>query len=262
MEYACTGCDATMTEPIEADPDAHVWDEGVILCEATETEDGVIEYTCTLCGAKRTALYPYTPKPTVAVSIGSEKVKRNESVTVSVLLRNNPGISALRLHLDYDHTVFALSNVVNGDVFSDEYFTHSESTEDRPYTVFWMNRDGDLTQDGVLVFFTFLVLDKAPFGSTEVTVTYDEGSAFNADMQLVPFRMVNGSIRIVPLLGDVNDDKEINVKDVVVLQRYLAGWKNITINFENSDINEDGVVDLRDLYLLIRYIVGGYGIEL
>ena len=55
-------------------------------------------------------------------------------------------------------------------------------------------------------------------------------------------------------LGDVNDDGGINLKDVVLLSRYVAEWENIEVNEMAADVNEDGNINMKDMVLLSRYV--------
>ena len=63
-------------------------------------------------------------------------------------------------------------------------------------------------------------------------------------------------------LGDVNEDGSVDLKDVTVLRRHLAGGWNVTINETNSDVNKDGSIDLKDVTIIRRYLAGGWGITL
>lgn len=63
-------------------------------------------------------------------------------------------------------------------------------------------------------------------------------------------------------LGDVNEDGSIDLKDVTVLRRYLAGGWNVTVNEANSDVNKDGSIDLKDVTIIRRYLAGGWGVTL
>ena len=56
-------------------------------------------------------------------------------------------------------------------------------------------------------------------------------------------------------LGDVNDDGEINLKDVVLLRQYYAGG-DVTVNELAADVNGDGAVTLKDVVLLRQYYAG------
>lgn len=62
--------------------------------------------------------------------------------------------------------------------------------------------------------------------------------------------------------GDANGDDGVNMRDIVVLQRYLAGGWNVQIELDNADVNADGKVNLLDVMLLRRYLAGGWGVEL
>ena len=55
------------------------------------------------------------------------------------------------------------------------------------------------------------------------------------------------------LPGDVNDDGEVDMRDSVLLYRYLADW-GVPINMSNADVNADSEVDMRDSVLLYRYL--------
>ena len=53
--------------------------------------------------------------------------------------------------------------------------------------------------------------------------------------------------------GDVNGDKRVDNKDVVLLFRYLSGGEEeIIVN--NADLNRDGQIDNKDVVALFRYV--------
>ena len=59
------------------------------------------------------------------------------------------------------------------------------------------------------------------------------------------------------LMGDANNDGQINIIDVQFMVNYI--YDVITpeeINLENADFNEDGVVDVTDITQLVNHIVG------
>ena len=62
--------------------------------------------------------------------------------------------------------------------------------------------------------------------------------------------------------GDVNNDGSLDLKDIVIMRRALAGGWDLRIDGEAADVNKDGSFDLKDVVLLRRYIAGGWGIEL
>ena len=56
------------------------------------------------------------------------------------------------------------------------------------------------------------------------------------------------------LLGDINNDGNIDVLDVVMLVNYILN--NDTAEVENSDINSDGNIDVLDVVVLVSIILG------
>ena len=64
------------------------------------------------------------------------------------------------------------------------------------------------------------------------------------------------------ILGDLNGDETVNLKDVVLLRRYIAGGWSVTLDESVADVNGDETVNLKDVVLLRRYIAGGWNVEL
>ena len=64
------------------------------------------------------------------------------------------------------------------------------------------------------------------------------------------------------LRGDLNDDETVNLKDAVLLRRYIAGGWNVEPDESASDINGDGTVNLKDVVMLRRFIAGGWDVTL
>ena len=63
------------------------------------------------------------------------------------------------------------------------------------------------------------------------------------------------------MLGDVNGDGAVNLKDAVMIRRYIAGGWNVEMNTAAADVNGDGTVNLKDVVTIRRYIAGGWNIE-
>ncbi len=67
------------------------------------------------------------------------------------------------------------------------------------------------------------------------------------------------SLSVMPALalsrGDVNADESIDMKDVLLLRKYIAGM-GASIAFLPSDANGDDSLDMKDVLLLRKYIAG------
>ena len=55
------------------------------------------------------------------------------------------------------------------------------------------------------------------------------------------------------LIGDVNGDKKVNVKDLTALQRWINEWP-IEIVEANADVNGDTKINVKDLTALQKLI--------
>lgn len=81
-----------------------------------------------------------------------------------------------------------------------------------------------------------------PFKTKKITV-YDDGELVGG---VEPER---GPVEV--LIGDVNNDKIINIQDYTLLRRYINnGGEGVKIYKEASDINSDGKIDFLDLLAL------------
>ncbi len=63
--------------------------------------------------------------------------------------------------------------------------------------------------------------------------------------------------------GDVDGNGTVNVSDVIVLQRYLAGWDGYAeyIVYDSADVYNLGSIDVCDCISLIRHLAGWSGYE-
>ena len=156
-----------------------------------------------------------------------------------------------------------LTKVTNGEVMGSSLFDPGNDLTAVPYFVCWNDMDGDHTDDGVMVTFTFEIVEGTEPGVIPITLTYDSGSTFNSELENVEFTTVDGSVEISARTpGDSNGDGEIDLKDVVMIRRLVSGGWNVTIDESNADVNNDGFVDLKDVVVLRRYLSGGWNITL
>lgn len=57
------------------------------------------------------------------------------------------------------------------------------------------------------------------------------------------------------IAGDVDGDGKVNLRDAIVMLRYLGGDRQ-TANRDALDVNGDGRVDIVDALFIVRYTVG------
>jgi hypothetical protein len=102
---------------------------------------------------------------------------------------------------------------------------------------------------------------------TEKTLKVDEktGKRYNVYTAVFKNTAFGKQIKEVeaPLvIGDANNDGDVNAKDVTQLRRYLAGGWGVEIDEAACDVNGDGDVNAKDVTQLRRYLAGGWGVKL
>lgn len=208
---------------------------------------------------------PVEPDAPIALTVSGGTAKAGETVQVTVDLSGNTGLVAARLHLDYDPSVLTLTQVQDGGLLGNASFVPGNDLTAVPYTVLWEDAltHENYTGDGTLVTFTFRIAADAEAGITPVTLTVDEDSTYDVDLQNAACAVTNGAVTVTTrIAGDVNGNGSVDLKDVVVLRRFLAGGWNVTIDADNADVDGDGLVTLKDSTRISRYLAGGWNVTL
>ncbi len=104
--------------------------------------------------------------------------------------------------------------------------------------------DDEYTQ--LLCFITYSSIDSGIY-TIEVSVELDSGESVTKDIKLT----VKGD----SILGDVNADTAVDVKDAVVLKQQLAGI-DTGMDMVAADLNKDGEVNTIDAVSLMKYLAG------
>ena len=182
------------------------------------------------------------------IVIESATVRVGDTVTLELLLQNNPGVMGLIITLEYDKTVLTLESVENGTLLKDL---------DQGVNLSW-SADENCVEDGVLCTLTFRVAEDAPTGNYQIRAKFREAS--NEDLEDVAFEIVPGQLEVVDYLyGDANGDGVVNGKDMLLLRKYMANYdydtdtSTVTV-FAGADANGDGVVNGKDMLLMRKYM--------
>ena len=103
-----------------------------------------------------------------------------------------------------------------------------------------------------------LVIDYSAHDQAKRNTVSEKTVMLTGDTGSVDAVIDNGSVEIKTyIVGDVNRDGIVDIKDVTVLRRYLAGTTaEADVDVQASDCNGDGVVDIKDVTILRRYLAG------
>ncbi|MBQ4578552.1 MAG: hypothetical protein IJA84_05755 [Clostridia bacterium] len=191
--------------------------------------------------------------PTLSARLG-------DTVTVPVTLTNNPGLITAKITLNFDDTRLQLvsaedTGLLAGGVFGDTMVS--------PYVLTWEKGDqtADNTENGILANLTFKVLEGAAVGTAALTAEVSDTG--NTAMESVALSVTDGAVNVTDYFpGDVNSDGVVELLDVTVLRRFIAGWTGVTVDEAAADVNGDGEIGLDDAVILRRHLAGWPGYEL
>jgi len=238
----------------------HSWDEGTITTKPTLTSTGIKTFTCVDCnGTMEEEVEMLVASGSIVV--GNVTGKAGDTVEVKVTLSDNEGIAGMVLNLTYDEEL-TLVEAVQGDALPNMAFTAPGDYSKNPVNLVWDAMEADAS-NGHIVTLKFQISEDAEERDYEVNLSYKPGAICDNDMNDVDFTITNGVITVKNYTpGDVNGDGEVDVKDIIILRRFIAGGYEITYVEAAVDINRDGSNDAKDIITLRRFVADGYGIIL
>jgi hypothetical protein len=165
----------------------------------------------------------------------------------------DPADDTNKMAYDEDNQVYTLNYTFDGryDGFNFFGFTTMLGTWDEiaPY------RFGAVADDD------FLVTDQ--YLNVPLSLTYENYKAYKIpageyDLTVNLNTMELTIVRIKhALLGDANDDGEVNIVDVTTMIDFLLGADVATWNEENANINQDDTISVTDITDLIDFLLTG-----
>lgn len=188
---------------------------------------------------------------TAKLTVDTVTAQPGQTVTLTLTLSGNPGITGLYFGFDYDKNLLTL----------EDYSSSNEDFAQHDWTVgigqgekaLWLQPD-ETKAEGAILSLTFRVSQNAGIG--EIPVALTEVSAVDGRADEVEITGISGGITVsLGLAGDVNGDGEVTNADLIRLRRYLSG-QSVSAETGNADLNGDGKVDLKDLMLLQLLLTG------
>jgi hypothetical protein len=137
--------------------------------------------------------------------------------------------------VDYDESALTPKKITAGDLlkgadgnvkgtFVSNLDQGAPASELERVTAHWQN-DADAKGDGVLFNVEFDVAEGTGEGSYAVGLSYEDGDVTNQTLDDVKPDVLGNAVTIADVLrGDVNLDRTVDLRDGVLLARYLAKW--------------------------------------
>lgn len=131
---------------------------------------------------------------TSLLSVSSETVKSDETVSVSVKISDNPGIAAYAVKLNFDKAALCPVSISGAGVTSNIQQDNVNKEQLDFVTAIWSS-ESNRTDDGVLFTVEFAV-KSGYVGSTELTLSYDDGDICNQLLEDVKPQTVGGTVTV------------------------------------------------------------------
>ncbi len=193
-------------------------------------------------------------------------VSAGETFDVDIELINNPGLTAVAFDVSFDITKIKYvgykdAKLLGGCRIKPNVLGNSVSISYADATA-----SSNVTKSGTVVTLTFEALPSFTSGSTHISVTIDSDETYDYNQKAVSLKSNDGTVTIgkasVSAPGDVNNDGIVDSKDVILIRRFVADWKNISIDTDAADVNNDSKVDSKDVILIKRFVADWKGIAL
>lgn len=222
----------------------HVYSPLNVINPPTNDSTGTATHTCTLCDHTETVTLDITNAYLGAENLLIGKIEATKTVKLAVSVENSKLFYAGIFEVYYDSNALEyVGYEANGiDI------TINAATEGK--IIVLITADSVLPNGKIL---DLLFNLKSKKGSSEITI---KNASFSDGESDVFFNTQNGSLGVKYTLdGDVNNDGMVNVIDLGLLKKYVAGMVAVQ-NTDAADINYDGKVNITDLAILKKVVSG------
>lgn len=179
-----------------------------------------------------------------------------ETIEVPVCIENNTGIASVRMKLTYDPDALTPTGVEAGNLSGGAQVA-GNAGQNGEYYILWSNAE-DVADDGCLVNVIFAVSESISVGeSSEISLSYEEGDICNEAHDDLSVKVKPGNVFIKDiLLGDVYEDEKLNSHDILLLQQYMTELTDFSRHqMKLGDMDEDGDVTMKDVVALAKALV-------
>lgn len=215
---------------------------------------------CTACGAKDPAY-----QINAVIEAGSLTTYPGDTIKVPISVRNNPGISSIKLTVTYDPAVLGYKGCTFNEALTSIAGSQTvvNDTQSGRVVLSWVVANAAYTDaKGDIAVLDFEVKSVAENTSSPVSISYEPESTFDNNLVDQKFLIKNGTVQVNMIRpGDINGDGTVNVNDALLLLNYVCDLRKDVVK-GNPDVNGDGAVNNKDVVILLRYIAKFEGITL
>ena len=185
------------------------------------------------------------------ISGENKTVGKGKTVSVDVVLQNNPGMNYLSINFTYDSAALTLKGVAPTSLIGTCPGVQNIETVNGSFVLVWAGA-ANSTAEGTLVTLTFEANENAEASDYVIDMTVVE--CYNSNDAPINAYAEDFVISVVNyLIGDVNGDGKVNGKDATRFLQKLANW-DVGFVEGAADTNGDGKVNGKDVTRLLQYL--------
>lgn len=174
----------------------------------------------------------------IAFSTESKTVNKGDSFTVNVNIDSNPGITMLRLYVEYDPSILTLTGAKDNGIMGDYTF---DNTYASPFCMVWANgTSNNITATGAVATLTFTASEYGLSNIKVYTESKNDILNSNLDLDTINPTFTNGTVNVVPegapvlkfdrgLSMDIKDTLKVNY---LVSESLLSNFTDAYVVFE------------------------------
>lgn len=184
-------------------------------------------------------------------------VRPGDTFSVDLDITINSGIVCAQLAIDFDRSMLELVSVEDKGKLGE--FTCNTDTSVDPYILIWQDGESveDLRTTGKVVSLTFRLRDTAPKGEYSISVA--NAQAYDTEDNEIECTASSFTVNAVDYYsGDVDDDGEITLMDVMYLLNYLVhaeGYETLA-HPAAADVDGNAGINVNDAVAILRHIAG------
>ena len=193
------------------------------------------------------------------IHVDTVSAAAGETVTVPVSIKNNLGLSGFTFSIDYDASVLTLTEIGKGQLIQNEGMLTPNISGKK---VTWYTTS-DISGDGILLQLTFTIAADAAEDDYAVCVSLADNklnNISNSSGEQIAVVFESGAVSIQKeriKSGDVTEDGDITIQDVIQLARHQTGLIVLQGNaLKAGDVTGDGDITIQDVIKLARYAAG------
>lgn len=262
--YACTACSEAKTETVPAlghNYSGDYWDTAhphaeYQLCtrcnDRKDTGETGKDNDCPICN-------PELGSTDAKIVVGNASGRKDNTISVPISIKNNPGIYAICFEMPIDPNVFEYV----GCEYSNSIFKLDNLSDYDPTTnSFKLNRSGEslfdnVTIDGIIAIIKLRIKNTVSDGTYALSVKVDALNTINCDGNGVNVSDGSGVVSVSSYrLGDVDGDGSITNKDVLLMKKYIFNKTRYPLPCQMivADINGDNECTNADILRINRNI--------